>query len=279
MRIARREKAGIVNGRMYGYGVTLQLMNPDPNKKLKGIELPKGQITFDVNLKAEKVAGGITTDITGTGEDQIMPLLWDYRENIASVAPGKEGRNFFWAGRSESRYAAGAAPWNLFSNPSIFAVADGGAWNAEQSDSKISVTVDAYKFLTDSSQYNWPTTDCNNSGTSVLYGEDKGIGCFSAGYFQILFPFANTDESASYYLTVSDDNMNAASLTGQTVTNTDQAKTSDDSVRNQVALSPEGGYSKQNLEFIVLKTHRKAILRPKKGKNGRSCRKIPLSGR
>ena len=41
-------------GRMYGYGILLQLYNENSSKGLKGIEYPTGEITFDIDMKLER---------------------------------------------------------------------------------------------------------------------------------------------------------------------------------------------------------------------------------
>ena len=68
---------GEVSGRMYGYGVILQLYGDNEEKGLKGIEAPKGDINFDINMKLEieETIDGktVTTDIT----EQAMPVLWN----------------------------------------------------------------------------------------------------------------------------------------------------------------------------------------------------------
>ena len=62
-----------IDGRVYGYAFVLQLYNKDVSKGLKGIEYPKGDITFDIDLKFERTDLGSTQreDIT----DECTPLL------------------------------------------------------------------------------------------------------------------------------------------------------------------------------------------------------------
>lgn len=40
---------------MYGYSITLQLYNDNIDKGMKGIEIPTGDITFDIDLKVTKI--------------------------------------------------------------------------------------------------------------------------------------------------------------------------------------------------------------------------------
>lgn len=78
-----------IYGRMQGYGITLQLYNSDASKSLKGIEIPKGDITFDITFN--QAIG--TTDVTN--QDGYTPIMWEYKENLRTSKDGKNGRNMF----------------------------------------------------------------------------------------------------------------------------------------------------------------------------------------
>ena len=68
-------------GRIYGYGIVLQLYNQDELKGIKGLELPKGDINFDIDLKLERPnESGVLEDITST----VTPILWNYKINKAN---------------------------------------------------------------------------------------------------------------------------------------------------------------------------------------------------
>lgn len=59
-------------GRIYGYGIVLQLYNQDKAKGIKGLEAPKSDINFDIDLKLERPnESGILEDITST----VTPVL------------------------------------------------------------------------------------------------------------------------------------------------------------------------------------------------------------
>jgi len=130
-------------GRITCYGITLQLYNDTDNKPeenraskgLKGMSLPVGDITFDLNFWSE---------VTGNGQslsaDEYTAILWDYNENVPAntsysysykdpaytvgnttypargwvTTPndglGNGGRNLYWDGESRSPYAKGGAP-------------------------------------------------------------------------------------------------------------------------------------------------------------------------
>lgn len=72
-----------VFGRMLGYGVTIMLYNTTDNpnmtlseKKNKGIELPYGDITFDVTISATDTNNNVFTD------KNYYSILWEYNENL-----------------------------------------------------------------------------------------------------------------------------------------------------------------------------------------------------
>ena len=67
---------GEKEGRMYGYTFAVQLYNENESKGLKGIEYPKGEISFDINLKLERSKFGSIEleDIT----NECTPVLYQY---------------------------------------------------------------------------------------------------------------------------------------------------------------------------------------------------------
>ena len=88
---------GNTRGRMYGYGFTVQLYNDSVEKGVKGLEYPKGEITFDIDLKMQRTKENsseledITSDCT--------PILWNYRVNDwneSYLAGNIANRNMFY---------------------------------------------------------------------------------------------------------------------------------------------------------------------------------------
>ena len=86
---------GVTAGRMYGYCFVLQLYNEDVNKGLKGIEYPKGEISFDIDLQLMRTKLG-STELENITND-CTPILWNYsvnyRENSPYAYGNIEGRN------------------------------------------------------------------------------------------------------------------------------------------------------------------------------------------
>ena len=85
-KLSIKEKDGYMKGRMESYTLQMELLNTDADKGLKGIELPAGEISF--NLKAtEKID---STDVTG--QEGYSPFLWDYKLNNYETV-GEMGHN------------------------------------------------------------------------------------------------------------------------------------------------------------------------------------------
>ncbi|MDR1204121.1 MAG: hypothetical protein LBL26_01370, partial [Peptococcaceae bacterium] len=241
---------------IYGYGIQLQVMNKDGTvKKLKGVELPQGPITFDIELKAFRRgvdSGDPGDDVTGTGPDQVLPLLWDYQPHIGRRT-GNSGRNMEFASDSH----APAAPYNAPVNniPGAYCV-DGGTWTMTQSGNIISVTVDAYKFLTAAGEYRWPLRNRTASlSAPPRYGEDMGIGVFSVGYAQIVFPIPKpADEAANYSIQVTGQNLRTQTLSQMQLTGNAQPETGDDADLTNVVIPVEGIYDK--FTFLTVADHK-----------------------
>ena len=81
---ALNTNAGQRTGRICTLGVTLQLYNDTKEKQLRGIEIPEGDITFDIKLSSKFVpiySAGDNTTVSGTERDvtdDYTPLVWSY---------------------------------------------------------------------------------------------------------------------------------------------------------------------------------------------------------
>ena len=134
--LSNEKKAEYANyryGRLTCYGITLQLYNDTEdkanlaNKNIRGMSLPVGNITFDLNFGSTAKSGEENID-----SDAYTPILWDYNENVPAhesytnkyVDPGRGtvttpsdgkgngGRNLYWDGEHSSPYAKGGATSN-----------------------------------------------------------------------------------------------------------------------------------------------------------------------
>ncbi len=252
-----------VQGRLNYYGVTLQLYNTNASKGLKGIELPQGDITFDLKLTTtyETASTGTTRDVSSA-----YPQLVYMAESMQYIESGGTATN----GRvmkGAQRYATGLAPFGNYDVITATAdksngarenntVYDGGTWSVSRTNSTtVRVTIKDYEIDLDK----LPTRNANSSTNS--YGAN--VGCFSAGQICLVQPF-NTRGSSTYVESGSDYdivstygygdfntdvsviNMSATSVSGQTLkdstgTNDAQAVTTDDNANVTVQLVPAGG--------------------------------------
>lgn len=86
--------SNVVYGMMVGYGMSLQLRNQDTSRGLRGIEVPSGDITFDVNMQGGLKFNGKTVYYADGGQPvAINPLLWAYKPNESGSYTGYDTRN------------------------------------------------------------------------------------------------------------------------------------------------------------------------------------------
>ncbi|MCD8365069.1 MAG: hypothetical protein LUC83_04515, partial [Clostridiales bacterium] len=153
------------------------------------------------------------------------------------------GREMVAGGSPSTAYGIRCQPFNSGGASSKYACYAGGSWNIVQDAGSANiyhVTVSGYTF--DLDNLNFPTTNCDNAIDNV-YGAN--IGCFSAGYLQVIVSFARSVETTSdLYFWAEADNLSAVSLSGQTTT-TDQNQ-EDNSNGVNIPLYPEGSVSKRN---------------------------------
>ncbi len=229
---------GKKSGRMYGYTFAVQLYNENSSKGLKGIEYPKDEISFDIDLKLERsmFASEELEDIT----TESTPVLWQYGVNDWSAVNGQIGEREYFRAANFYRYD-NDLPLGKFVD-SDFSVYNSGNIKIIQDENKLKVTINEYGvngiFPLYDSAYSTATTEKNRK---KIYTEN--IGTFSVGFMQIFIPDtdATTIGDRNYYLTVSDSNMQINSKTGEII-NT-QMLNKDDSIRVQHVLYKPGSYT------------------------------------
>ncbi len=239
---ALNKDKGTLEGRMVAYGITLQLYNEKTNQDMKGLEYPKGPITFDINFDTSFIKQNTMDDIPIS--DKCIPLVWSYgpSENKNSY-DGRDlsatyGNTYLAAPYNSSGHTLskdGALPnetdcdtcWN------------GGNWSVVQEGNTLHCTVTDYEI-----NPNWFPTK-NVSSNDKEYAERKHLGCFSAGQLFIVVPYGTLQDEygdGTIQVNVTDSNMNAESVTGMSQTNDDQKDKTDDSVATVVHLSSPGSY-------------------------------------
>lgn len=93
----------------------------------------------------------------------------------------------YWANLDSTKIAAWAAPYNNGNPNDIYVCYNGGSWNRGDSTMDYHFTVSGYDLNFLPSGLKFPTHKAGNSGASTGY--DTYIGCFSAGYVQVLNVF------------------------------------------------------------------------------------------
>lgn len=203
---------GNTEGRMYGYTFAIQLYNDNESKGLKGVEYPKGELSFDIDLKLERSIFGSDEleDITA----ECTPVLWQYGINTWNAKTGNiAGREFYREGAYYNY--DNALPLGEFVQQD-YSTYNSGNINISQDDSKLKVTINEYGFNGIFPHY--PSLYRGAIERGKIYTDN--IGTFSVGYMQIFVPNneASTVEDRNYYLTVSDNNMNVTTSSDEKIT-------------------------------------------------------------
>ena len=227
---------GDIWGRIYGYYFILQLYNASPDKGMKGVEVPVGDITFDFDITLQRQAftsGAPLEDIT----NECMPILWNYKINNGNEGRNPDygnipGRNMYFG--NKTAYNIAYAPHGELWDDRTNCVYDSGDIVMTQNGRNLSVTIRNYAF-----DDIFPIYNVHKGGT-INYTDN--IGCFSVGYMQLFVPekSAILVENRNYYLTVADSNFRATSATQTTTT---QADTSDDTIRIEHVRYQPGSYT------------------------------------
>lgn len=224
-----------INGRMLGYAIIFQLYNKNSSKGLRGIEYPTGKFLTDIKLKLYKAENGANVDIT----NEVNPILWQYyvagtgaREN-AGFIPGreiyKENSGYVYAGMH-------LTPYGYLTENRDNCIFDSGTPIMNQDGNIIHMSIKDYKF---DSIFPRVTRD-GKENTATNY--PSNVGCFSSIQFQIFVPdFDNYDNTGSYYLSVTDENMQSTSLSN--VASNIQNCITDDSTIAQYTQRKAGSYS------------------------------------
>ena len=189
---AGEDTSNIVYGTMLGYGITLQLYNDRTDKGMRGIQIPSGDIQFDVSFGGELVLNGATLG------DNAAPYAWAYKANEngdtgASFTAAGNLINMNWNDEDDytktTSYGWDAAPYNSGNNS--MGCYSGGSWNGEvkqrqkTGDKRLTLHFTVSNYAVGASS---PYSTSNNAWNSQLAGGGQ-IRSFSAGYVQVLYPF------------------------------------------------------------------------------------------
>lgn len=205
---------GYLHGRMEGIGIGISMKSGDTTKKKKGLEIPTGDISFDLDLK-EYVNPNETEKFNQ--DTNYQPVIWDYSTNCPRIPSGQLGRSLCLFGSYETTSTAINLPY-AFND-------DGDGWGTDTAiingrsgrititgtgNNKYHVVLSGYKFDTD----NWifPT---KLPAETRYFPEDTFY--FSANYMQVLMQFPeNVTETQNLYLQAKASNIKATTASGQT---------------------------------------------------------------
>ncbi|MCD8397586.1 MAG: Cna B-type domain-containing protein [Lachnospiraceae bacterium] len=199
--------SSVIRGRMESYGITVMMENDSVEKGLKGLEFPKGEISFDITLDEYSMnsSGELLSDQSG-----YTPVMWDYDENERSSLTGEWGREFL----KQEGFAYSAAPFNklgCFSLSSVYdSCYDGGDWTVTQdADNPLVYHVTVKNYSVDTENYNFPTADntwYKRTEDGTTYKANQA--CLSSGVVQVVlqFPYGDVGEITNIYFKVTADN-------------------------------------------------------------------------
>lgn len=220
--------ANIRYGRAYGYGIVIQLANTDSggNYGMKGLSLPEGPISVDLNLYNE-----ITRNNSDDPNENYYTVLWDYDENVYKLTAGSNGtaanglepsgslgeleRTLKWDGNIYNETAYGVAATNdnpydyveKLDNPStnlltqlaywdINSCYDGGDWTltgiSDGTETTSTATADGQTYTFQISGYDFDLNDYTfptHTWAVPGYSSPRYVNyeyCFSAGFVQTL---------------------------------------------------------------------------------------------
>lgn len=178
----------VVYGMMVGYGMSLQLRNQDTSKGLRGIEVPSGDITFDVNMQGGLKFNGKTVYYADGGKPvAINPLLWAYKPNESGSYTGYDtsnntaGINMNWSDEDDddrSTHYDSKIAMNVDENHS------GGTWTA------LNPSEDSTFTRGDGTEVKQTKLTFKVSGYTmrpISKSNDQAYS-FSTGYLQVLIP-------------------------------------------------------------------------------------------
>lgn len=181
-------KSNVVYGMMVGYGMSLQLRNQDTSKGLRGIEVPSGDIAFDVNMQGGLKFNGKTVYYAEGGQPvAINPLLWAYKPNESGSYTGYDtsnntaGINMNWSDEDDddrSTHYDSKIAMNVDENHS------GGTWTA------LNPSEDSTFTRGDGTEVKQTKLTFKVSGYTmrpISKSNDQAYS-FSTGYLQVLIP-------------------------------------------------------------------------------------------
>ncbi|MDQ0360776.1 DUF7927 domain-containing protein [Breznakia pachnodae] len=239
--MATSSSTNTVYGRAVSFGVGIQILNDSKEKGIKGIELPKDNLSFDLKLKVERQVSGNTSTLTDV-TSSYTPVLWDYKLHNTSSSKGTLGRNIRL--EANSHFLPGLLPFgdkngststskNIIKNKA-------GTFTITGTGDSLSVNLSGFSIDT---PYVFPVNNASDIDTTIRYEAHQAN--FSALQCVFIIPMdEEPTDDYEYYFTIDDSNFEATSKSDTKVTT--QAKTTDDSKTLSVPERIPGSYEKYN---------------------------------
>ena len=232
----RKKENNTIKGRLFGYGIGLQLLNTSADKKLKGIEIPQGEITFDITTSYTLYGNGVADT------SAYQTYLWDYSENRSTTKKGYLGRMMK---KSDDAWIKSAMPWDMPGN-------EGSGKQNCYNGGRIKITADEninylyhvslkdYEFDVD----NWQFPDDGLLNTpQKKYSDNEGY--FAIDYIQYLISFPDDITIASNLgFTLKINNFKAISKSG--VIKKKEEVDHDNIINDGVSVEPSGKVATRN---------------------------------
>ena len=256
---AANKDAGIKQGRVSGYGITLQIQGKSEQHGLRGCELPDGSnITLDLNLSS----------LYSTDESESQDLFEDYPLLLWSIE-GNSAEDTQADGRviaGQTKHAFQGAPFNKGTNyASCF---NGGKWTGSQEGKTIAITISDYEM----NLSNLPWGDASSRENDFIYYDPNTISmyweiqtaCFSAGEIWLVQPFYDDKEGnyvaeeyggGTFSTTVKDVNLKVTGKSGTSLKevddNSNQTTLADDTAVQTIYLTTQGSmdYGVRYMEY------------------------------
>lgn len=209
------DPANTDKSRIYAFGIGVCLYNDTPSKGMRGLELPQGDITFDIRNTCTLNGQDVTH-----GSDYHY-LLWDWRDDDAAWSPSRTGRQRMvtltssqWAWEKNLPLNNGNPPGSDLRH----AAYHGGHFTIvpDADDSALlHVTLSGYDF--DWDDWSFPKTHGPATYTTVNFPDNELY--FSTLILQNAVIYPRTVESTMNYMADSKvENLHATSRSGETTT-------------------------------------------------------------
>lgn len=228
-----------VYGRLEGYPVAVRVVNDSPEKGLKGIELPSGNISFSIKMSSTVNGRDVTYD------PAYKPFLWDYKMNTRDYGALGYGRTLTPLGQlyaawddwqSEVPYNAGGGEFSCYNGGRMVV-------NPDENDSTLlHVVLTGYEF--DVENFTFPERDFGHPQPFF----PANVGFFSVGYLTSVCRFPrNVQNIENILFGLNVRNFLATSLSGTLVGT--ETTTSNNTRNITVTTYPKGTHTKRNFFY------------------------------